>query len=165
MSPMTRSELLELVRRVRARWRLRVALQGLALVLGLGLLWLVMGAWVLHSLRFSVGAVTAFRVIAWLLAAFALVRYVIVPLLRRVSDAQVARYIEEHEPGLEALLVSAVEQAESRDPASTSLAWTPGFRRAASRIPPVGGRSGTGPGSTWSPGFDRGYPSRRRTTR
>ena len=44
MSPMTRNELLDLVRRVRARWRLRVALQGLALVLGLGLLWLVLGA-------------------------------------------------------------------------------------------------------------------------
>jgi hypothetical protein len=81
---------------------MRVALQGLALVLGLGLLWVVMGAWVLHSLRFSAGAVTAFRVIAWLLAALALIRYVIVPLLRRVTDGQVARYIEEHEPGLEA---------------------------------------------------------------
>ena len=44
------------------------------------------------------------------------------PLLRRVTDAQVARYIEEHEPGLEALLVSAVEQAESNAPASATLA-------------------------------------------
>jgi hypothetical protein len=130
---MTRNELLELVHRVRARWRLRVALQGLALVLGLGLLWLVMGAWVLHSLHFSAGAVTAFRVIAWFLAAFALIRYVIVPLLRRVTDGQVARYIEEHEPGLEALLVSAVEQAESSDPASTSLAEAV-VRNAVARI-------------------------------
>jgi len=91
MSPMTRNELLELVRRVRGRWRLRVALQGLALVLGIGLLWLFLGAYVLHSLRFSAGAVTAFRVLAWLLGAFALVGHVVLPLLRRVTDAQVAR--------------------------------------------------------------------------
>ena len=133
MSPMTRLDLLELVSRVRARWRLRVALQGLALVLGLGLVWLVMGAWVLHSLRFSAGAVSAFRILAWVLAAFALVRYVIVPMARQVTDAQVARYIEEHEPGLEALLVSAVEQAESTDPASTSLAEEV-VRNAVARI-------------------------------
>ncbi|HKP29370.1 MAG TPA: hypothetical protein VJU15_08195, partial [Gemmatimonadales bacterium] len=130
---MTRTELLELVHRVRSRWRLRVALQGLALVLGLGLLWLVLGAWVLHSLRFSAAAVTAFRLTAWLLAALALVRYLVVPLLRRVTDTQVARYIEEHEPGLEALLVSAVEQAERKDPASTSLAEAV-VRNAVARI-------------------------------
>lgn len=122
MSPVTRTELLELVSRVRSRWRLRVALQGLAVALGLLLLWLVLGAWVLHNLRFSAGAVTAFRVVAWTVAAFALVRYVVVPLLRRVSDAQVARYIEEQEPGLEALLVSAVEQAQSEAPDSATLA-------------------------------------------
>ena len=79
MSPMTRNELLELVRRVRARWRLRVALQGLAIVLGLGLVWLLLGAYVLHSLRFSAVAVTAFRVLAWLLAALTLARYVVLP--------------------------------------------------------------------------------------
>jgi hypothetical protein len=133
MSPMTRKELLELVQRVRARWRMRVALQGLALVFGLGLLWLVMGAWVLHSLRFSAGAVSAFRVLAWVLAGFAVIRYVVLPLLRRVTDAQVARYIEEHEPGLEALLVSAVEQANASEPASTNLAEAV-VRNAVARI-------------------------------
>ncbi len=122
MSPLTRNELLDLVRRVRGRWRLRVALQGLAVVFGLGLLWLVLGAWALHSLRFSAGAVTAFRALAWLLAAVALLRYLIRPLLRRVTDAQVARYIEEHESGLEALLVSAVEQSATNAPQSTALA-------------------------------------------
>ncbi len=130
---MNREALFQLIRRVRARWRTRVALQGLALVLGLGLVWLVLGAYVLHALRFSAGAVTAFRVIAWLLAAFVLVRYVILPLLRRVTDAQVARYIEEHEPGLEALLVSAVEQGAGAGPASASLAEAV-VRNAVARI-------------------------------
>jgi hypothetical protein len=37
---------------------------------------------------------------------------VVLPLLRQVTDEQVARYIEEHEPDIEALLVSAVEQAD-----------------------------------------------------
>jgi len=122
MSPLTANELLVLVHRVRARWRLRIALQGVAVVLGVAMVGWVVGAWVLHSLRFTASAVTIFRVLAWLASGIAIIRYVIVPMLRRVSDAQVARYIEEHEPGLEALLVSAVEQAETGAAASASLA-------------------------------------------
>jgi hypothetical protein len=45
----------------------------------------------------------------------------------------VARYIEEHEPGLEALLVSAVEQGENAAPASASLAEEV-VRNAVARI-------------------------------
>src|SRR5205814_7993217 len=42
---------------------------------------------------------------------FALLAYLMLarPLLRRVSDQQVAMYLEEHEPSLEAAIISAIE--------------------------------------------------------
>ena len=38
------------------------------------------------------------------------------PLLRSVSDEQVALYLEEHEPSLEAAIISAVEAQDSGQP-------------------------------------------------
>jgi hypothetical protein len=121
MSPMTRNELLRLVSRVRSRWRLRRTLQGLAVVIGATIVWLVLGALVLQTVRFHPAAVLIFRIAGYLLLAATLLRFVVLPLIRRVSDAQIARYIEEQEPGIEALLVSAVEQTQGH-PASAALA-------------------------------------------
>ena len=42
MSPMSRNELKQLVAQVRGRWRLRRTLQGVGLVLGTALIWLVL---------------------------------------------------------------------------------------------------------------------------
>jgi hypothetical protein len=111
MSPRTREELFQLVARVRNRWRLRMMLQGMGIVLGAGLIWLLLGGLVLQGLRFDPTAVTVFRIAGYLLLAAVLLRFILLPLLRRVTNEQIARYIEEHEPGMEALLVSAVEQA------------------------------------------------------
>ncbi|HET9515138.1 MAG TPA: hypothetical protein VFO95_14505, partial [Gemmatimonadales bacterium] len=111
MSPRTREELFQLVARVRNRWRLRMMLQGMGIVLGAGLIWLLLGGLVLQGLRFDPTAVTGFRIGGYLVLAAVLLRFILLPLLRRVTNEQIARYIEEHEPGMEALLVSAVEQA------------------------------------------------------
>ncbi|HEX9892728.1 MAG TPA: DUF4175 family protein, partial [Gemmatimonadales bacterium] len=89
--------------------------------LGVALVWLLIGALVLPAFRFSPTAVTLFRLAGYLVLAAVLIRFVILPLLRRVTDEQIARYIEEQEPGIEALLVSAVEQAEGH-PDSVALA-------------------------------------------
>jgi hypothetical protein len=102
-------ELISVIRQVRKRWRMKLALRGAVGVVGIGVLVLLAGAFGLEAARFSAGAIVAFRVVtaaAFLgLAAFLLVR----PLLRRVSDEQVALYLEEHEPSLQAEIVSAVE--------------------------------------------------------
>ena len=63
----------------------------------------------LESWRFTPGAIIAFRVILGA-ALVGLVGYLLVrPLMRSVTDEQVALYLEEHEPSLQAAIISAVE--------------------------------------------------------
>ena len=69
---------------------------------------LLLSASSLETFKFSVPAIIGFRFLA--LAAFAaLVAYALVPLRRQVTDTQVALYLEEHNPSLEAAILSAVE--------------------------------------------------------
>ena len=96
----TRDQLLRVVRHVRRRWRLKLVLRGLALTLAGTLLTFLISASTLEFLRFEPGAVTAFRVVLWLVVGFFVIRSVLWPLLRRVSDERVALYLEENEPSL-----------------------------------------------------------------
>jgi hypothetical protein len=101
--------LLGVIRRVRARWRLKLALRGAAIVLGALVIAVLAGAWVMQTARFAPGAITGVRIGAYLLLAALFVQYVVRPLLRRASDEHVALYLEEHEPSLDAAVLSAVE--------------------------------------------------------
>ncbi|UCF21278.1 MAG: hypothetical protein JSU87_07825 [Gemmatimonadota bacterium] len=98
-----------MIRSVRRRWRLRVALRGAAMVLAAGLVVYVVSSFGMDMLRFTPAAVIAFRVLTYATLAALIVRFLILPMLRRVSDERVALYLEEHEPSLEARLLSAVE--------------------------------------------------------
>ncbi len=104
-----REELLRVVREVRARWRWKMAVRALAVLVGAAVVTLVAAAYALEQVRFAPGAILGFRVVTYAvlvtLGWFVFVR----PLGRRVTDQQVALYLEEHEPGLDALLVSAVD--------------------------------------------------------
>ncbi len=107
------------IRTVRNRWRLRLFLSGLTIVLAAALLTLLAGAWVMQHFRFSPSSVTAVRIGSWLVIAAFTVRFLVLPLLRRASDTQVALYLEEHDPTLEAMVLSAVESTAPGTPAST----------------------------------------------
>ena len=113
-----RDKLLQVIRRVRGRWRRRVALRSVTVLVGAAVVTVLAAAWGLERWRFSPEAIVSFRVVTYLalvaLGWFFLVR----PLARRVTDLQVALYLEEHEPSLEALLLSAVDGSAS-DPAGT----------------------------------------------
>lgn len=104
-----RDELRRIVREVRARWRWKMAVRALAVLGGAAVVTLVAAAYALELVRFAPGAILGFRVVTYAvlvtLGWFVFVR----PLGRRVTDQQVALYLEEHEPGLDALLVSAVD--------------------------------------------------------
>src|SRR5262247_418847 len=91
-----RAELIQAIRRIRDRWRLRLAARGAVIVLAGTLGALLLSASALESLRFSPAAIVAFRVIA--LGVFGgLVYYgLVLPLRRQVTDQQVAMYLEEH---------------------------------------------------------------------
>lgn len=76
-----------------------------------GVLLVAATAWGLELFRFSESAVTAFRLGAYILFLAVSAR-ALAPLFRRVSDEQVALYLEEHEPSLRASLLTAVEAGE-----------------------------------------------------
>jgi hypothetical protein len=101
------------IRRVRVRYSFGLLIRGLAAITILGLLGVAISAWALDVFRYSQTAVFTIRALfyAWSLglAAWFLAR----PMwsgYRRASDAAIARYVEEHEPSLDAALRSAVEE-------------------------------------------------------
>src|SRR6266540_1917110 len=105
----TRSALLDVIRQVRSRWRYKVALLGTARFLAVTALVLVASGYALESLRFTPGAILAFRVVLALAVLASGAWFIVRPLLRKVSDEQVALYLEDHEPTLEATIITAIE--------------------------------------------------------
>src|SRR5688572_22445760 len=112
------SDLIGIIRQVRRRWRMKLALRGAAIVAALTVVAFLAAALGLESSRFAPGAIFAFRILLpaamLVLIGFFFVR----PMLRRVTDEQVALYLEEHEPSLQAEIISAVEA--SRMPGAPS---------------------------------------------
>ena len=110
MSPET-NLLQDLLRRARSRRQLLLSLRGVAISVGVVAVVLLLTGWAAHRFRYNGAALIVLRVGALLtcLAAiyFALVR----PLLKRISDARLARLIEEKSFGTEDRLVTAVEYA------------------------------------------------------
>ena len=104
-----RPELIEIVHRVRNRWRLRLALRGAVIVVAGTLLALLLSASSLEALRFSPAAIISFRVIALLVFAGLVYYGLLRAMMRRVNDNQVALYLEESDPSLQAAILSAVE--------------------------------------------------------
>src|SRR5579864_1281446 len=104
-----RSELFGVVRRVRNRWRLRLALRG-ALVVAAGTITaLLLSASTLETLRFTAPAIITFRIVSVTIFVSLLLYGFVWPLRRRVTDHQVAMYLEECDPTLEAAIMTAVE--------------------------------------------------------
>src|SRR5690606_30762166 len=106
--------LAELVRSVRLRWKLRLVLRGLVWTLGVSALVFLLSAVLVERLRFSPEAVIWLRVASWGTLLGMLGVLVLRPLLRPVTDTQVALYLEEHEPSIDLAVVSALEAG--RDP-------------------------------------------------
>ena len=90
---------------------IKLALRGAVGVLGLGVAALLLSAFGLESWRFSAGSIITFRIVLGVALAALIGWFLLRPLLRRVSDEQVALYLEEHEPSLQAAIISAVEMS------------------------------------------------------
>src|SRR2546425_10112998 len=106
-----RSHLIDVIRSVRNRWRLRLALRGAVVVVAGTILALLLSASGLESFRFSATAIIGFRILSVAVFVGLLFYGLVWPLRRRVTDAQVAMYLEECDPTLEASIISAVEAA------------------------------------------------------
>ena len=105
-----RDEILRAIRHVRNRWRLRVALRSIAVLVAAALGTLLASSYGLELMKFSPGAIIGFRIVTYIALLAAGWWFFIRPIARRVSDEQVALYLEEHEPSLQAAVLSAVEE-------------------------------------------------------
>lgn len=112
---------LVMVRRIRRRWRARIAIRGIAVVFGTGLVAFLLSVYGLEVARFSASSVVWFRWILWLAVAGLTVRFLVWPLARRVSDEQAALYLEENEPSLETSVLAALEATSGSDHTSDAL--------------------------------------------
>src|SRR5437762_3221900 len=104
-----RTRLVDVIRSVRNRWRLKLAMRGAVVVVAGTVLALLLSASGLESFRFSAAAIIAFRIISITIFVGLLAYGLVWPLRRRVTDSQVAMYLEESDPTLESAIISAVE--------------------------------------------------------
>ncbi len=103
------SDLIGTIRQIRRRWKMKLALRGAVLVAALAVVVFMGAALGLESSRFAPGAILTFRILLPIVILVLIGLFFVRPLLRRVSDEQVALYLEEHEPSLQAEIISAVE--------------------------------------------------------
>jgi hypothetical protein len=103
------SNLTEVIRDVKSRWRMKLALRGAVRSVAVGVAVFFIAAYALEWARFSPSSIIAARVLLSAAVLGSVFYFLIRPLRRRVTDEQVALYLEEHEPSLQATLISAVE--------------------------------------------------------
>ena len=95
------AQVFALVNGVRRRWRWARVLRGTAMALSGVLGTLIVAALLLDRAAYSPAAVIAGRIAVAVVGGVLLVRFAVLPLLRRPRDPQVALYVEEHEPSLD----------------------------------------------------------------
>jgi len=105
--------------RLRQRWRLRLLLNGLFLTLALMTALFVICAALLNLWHFASPAVWLLRLVMLVTLVGLLLQFCARPLRRRVDDAKVALYLQEHEPALKSIVLGAVD-AQNASLADTS---------------------------------------------
>lgn len=105
--------LLDIIADVRRRWRLKLAVRGAARVAVTAFVLFLVAAYGLEWARFTPASIISARVVMLVVVLAAAWVFLVRPLRRRVTDEQVALYLEEHDPSLQAMVVSAVEASRS----------------------------------------------------
>jgi hypothetical protein len=109
------SELTAIIHQVRRRWRRKLAVRGTLAVLAIGFVVFLASASALEAARFTPGAILIARIGVAIAIAALVALFFVRPLLRRVTDEQVALYLEEHEPSLQEAIISAVEASRAAE--------------------------------------------------
>ena len=112
------AEILRVIRHVRNRWRLRVAVRGVSVLVAAALGTFLASSYGLELFRFSPASIVGFRIATYLVLIGAGWWLFVRPVARRVSDERVALYLEEHEPSLQAVVLSAVEESRKGERAA-----------------------------------------------
>ena len=114
MDDYARAELIAVIRQVRKRWRTKLAIRGAVGFLVAGVLAIFALAAALDYFRFSPAAIFGFRFVAGALLLAAAGWFFARPMLRKVSDEQVALYLEEHEPTLDNTILTVMAEPGDR---------------------------------------------------
>ncbi|HSF16847.1 MAG TPA: DUF4175 family protein [Vicinamibacteria bacterium] len=109
------TELIRVIRSVRNRWRLRNALKGVAFLIAFGMVAFAISAYGMEYFRYSAWSVRLFRIFTYMALLGLALRFLVRPLVKRVTNHQVALYIEEHDPSLKEAVSSAVEMGSSEE--------------------------------------------------
>jgi hypothetical protein len=112
-------ELESVLRDVRMRWRLKLALRGLTWILVAAIVSLLFTSIGMERLGFTPQSIVVARVIVYVAILGAAAAFLLWPLVRRVPAERVALYLEEHEPSLDAAVATAVEQERRGHPEGT----------------------------------------------
>jgi hypothetical protein len=113
-------QLFNLIRSVQRRLKTLATLRGLALCLAASAALLMLTGLAAWRWRHSGGALISLRLLALFGVLAAIWFFVVRPLRKRISDAQVARLVEERHRGMEERLVSAVEVSHESASVSAS---------------------------------------------
>ena len=116
------SDLIGIIRYVRARWRAKLAVKGAVRLLAVSVAIFFALAYTMQWARFSPASILSSRILLAVAFVTSAYFFLVRPLRRQVTDEQVALYLEEKEPSLQTMLVSAVESnREGRHWESTAL--------------------------------------------
>lgn len=108
---MADQDLLKTIQQVRGRWKLALVLRGAVICVAAVLALIAISALGFTQFGFTPQSVLALRWIVGLAALAVFAFAVLLPALRTVSNERVALYIEEHEPALQSVLISAIESS------------------------------------------------------
>src|SRR5688572_25195181 len=114
-------DLLGIIAHVRTRWRLKPALRGALYVLATVFVLFLVAAYGMETVKFTSTSIIASRVLLGVALLASIFWFLVRPLRRQVSDEQVALYLEEHEPSLQAMVLSAVEASRAGGAESETL--------------------------------------------
>ena len=89
-----RQELIDVIRQVRSRWRMRLLLRGGIIVVAGALVAIALASFGLQTFKFSPESVTGFRIAVFTVFAVLIAAWLVRPMRRRVTDLQVALYVE-----------------------------------------------------------------------
>ena len=87
---MTTSNLTQVIRSLRSRWRLKLVLRGVVRVVAIGLALLLTAAYGMEWARFSASSIIAARALIAVVLLASIFYFLVQPLRRRVTDEQVA---------------------------------------------------------------------------
>src|SRR5262245_37644943 len=115
-------DLLGIIRYVRARWRARLAVKGSVRLIAVNVAVFFALAYLMQWSRFTPASILFSRLVLAASIVVSIYFFIVKPLRRRVTDDQVALYLEEKEPSLQTMLISAVESSrEGRHWESSAL--------------------------------------------